>query len=127
MYCIIHSQNPVYYYKFRHALVRHIQPLCDIFRTLCNSCIFRILAYLKPKIYPEFCQGIFWHIQNDVYLLHIESPAIFRTLPYLGPQAYSGSCLYRQIQVYLIIIVLIPLTFFFQWRQFNDRSFKIAL
>ena len=26
--------------------------------------IFRILAYLEPKIYSELCQGILWHIQN---------------------------------------------------------------
>ena len=38
------------------------------------------LAYLKP--------------------CHIQNFAIFRILAYLGPEAYSGSCLYRYIQVY---------------------------
>ena len=33
---------------------------------ICNSCRFRILAYLKPKIYSELCQGIFCLIQNAV-------------------------------------------------------------
>ena len=28
--------------------------------------IFRILAYLRPKIYSELCQSIFWHIQSAV-------------------------------------------------------------
>ena len=44
-----------------HVLFGHIQPYCGIFRTLCNSCIFRILAYLELEIYrssrPEvFCK-----------------------------------------------------------------------
>ena len=57
MYCMIHSQNPVCYHKFRHALVRHIQPHCDIFRTLCNSCIFRTMPYSES-----------WDIQNLRYI-----------------------------------------------------------
>ena len=31
-----------------------------------NPATFRILAYLKPNIYSELCQGIFWHTQNIV-------------------------------------------------------------
>ena len=55
---IAHLENPVDYCKFRHihTLFRYIQPDCDIFRTLCNSCIFRIL-----EAYSESC--LFRHIQ----------------------------------------------------------------
>ena len=44
---------------FRHiqVLFRHIQPCCDIFRTLYNSCIFRNLSYSES-----------WHIQNLSYI-----------------------------------------------------------
>ena len=76
MYCTMHIQNPVYYREFRHiqACSRPIQTYCGIFRTLCNSFIFRTLPY------SEF--------------------AIFRILAYLGPEAYLESCLYRHIQAY---------------------------
>ena len=49
-----------------------IEAYCGIFCEHFQSpAIFRILAYLKPNIYLELCQGIFWHILN-----------ISRTLPY---------------------------------------------
>ena len=57
----------------------------DIFRTLSRH----ILAYLKHYVtlaYWEPC--------------HIQNLAIFRNLAYLGPEAYSESCLYRHIQAY---------------------------
>ena len=59
--------------------------------------IFRILAYLEPKIYSELCQGIFWHISDRFATLvysepcHIQNLIIFRILAYLGPEAYSGA------------------------------------
>ena len=45
--------------KFRHihVLFRHIQPNCDIFRTLCNFSIFRVLPYSES-----------YHIQNPRYI-----------------------------------------------------------
>ena len=91
-----------------HVLFRHIQPYCGIFRTLCNSCIFRTLSYSK-----------FQHIQNPRYIqncvkaysegcvmlaccepYHIQNFAIFRILAHVGPEAYSESCLYKHIQAY---------------------------
>ena len=59
MDCIRCTQNPVYYCKFRHiqAYSRPFQPYYGIFRTLCNSSIFRTLPYLKS-----------WHIQNQRYI-----------------------------------------------------------
>ena len=72
-----------------------------------NPAIFRILVYLRSKIYSELWQDIFWHIQNTVQRSHIENPAIFRTFPYpdrslayLRPNVYSESCLLRLIQAY---------------------------
>ena len=50
-------------FRHIHTLFRYIQPFCDIYRTLYNSCIFRTLSYLKPKIYSELCQVILWHIR----------------------------------------------------------------
>ena len=96
MYCMIHIQNPVCYCKFRHiqAYSRPIQTYsailwCGMFRTLCNSCIFRTLPYSESwhiknprQIYSELCRGIFWHIQNTVLRSHIENSSIFVALPY---------------------------------------------
>ena len=61
--------------------------------------IFTSLAYLKPEIYSELCQSIFWHIQNAIRY-HVQNFTIFRILAYLGPKAYSESCLFRHIQAY---------------------------
>ena len=126
MYCTRHIHNTAYYCKFRHfqpyctyyCKFRHFQPYCSIFRILCNSCIFRTLAYLEPKIYSEICQDIFWYIQNAMQRSHIENChiqnfTIFRILTYLGFEAYSETCLCTHIQAYLIMIVIITLTFFF--------------
>ena len=78
MYCMRHIQSPVYYRKFRHihVLFRNIQPYCGVFRTLCNSCIFKILVYLGPQIYSELYQvysGVFRTLCNA---------GILRTVPY---------------------------------------------
>ena len=105
-----------------HVLFRHIQPYCGTFRILRNSCIFRTLPHSKSQ-----------RIQNQIYIQnsvnaysgisttlcnerqHIVNPAIFRILVYLGPDAYSESCLYRHIQAYSKMIVIITLTFFFRF------------
>ena len=34
-----------------HVLFKHLQPYCGIFRTLCNSCIFRTLHIQIPDIF----------------------------------------------------------------------------
>ena len=88
-------------FRHIHILFRHIQPYCYIYRTLCNSCIFRTWPY------PES-----WHIQNPryiqnsikaysgIYIQTLCNARILRTLPYLGPEAYSESSLFRHIQAY---------------------------
>ena len=121
-YWVLDIKNPVYYRKFKHLdiftsyahIFSHIVAYLEPCVTLASSAIFRILAYLKPKIYLELCPGIFWHIRT------LCNARIFRTLPYLefchlfiiwaylGPEAYSESCLFRQFQAYLI-----TLAFFF--------------
>ena len=91
----------VYSDTFRHisVLFGHIQPYCDIFKTLCNSCIFRTLPYSES-----------WHIKNPRYTqnsvkaysgifrtlcnihifrtCHIQNFLIFRILASLGPEAH---------------------------------------
>ena len=44
-------------FRYIHVQFRHIKPYCGILRTLCNCFIFRIMAYLEPKIHSEFCQA----------------------------------------------------------------------
>ena len=64
-----------------------------IFRTLSRN----ILAY------SERCEMLaFW-----------EPFTIFRIFAYFGPELYSEPCLFRHIQAYSIMIVLIILAFFF--------------
>ena len=112
MCCMTHIQNPAFYRKFRHwCILRHIQPYCGIFRTLCNSCIFRTMPYSKS-----------WHIENEETFRTLSRHILsFRTLcnvhilrtlrysticciqnfgAYLGHNTYLESCLYRQIQEY---------------------------
>ena len=57
--------------KLIQALLRHIELYSDIFRTLCNPCIynntiFRILTHLQPEALPKVCQTckMIRHIQN---------------------------------------------------------------
>ena len=38
---------------------------------------------------------------------HIQKFAILRILAHVGPEVYSESCLYRNIQAYLIMIIII--------------------
>ena len=38
---------------------------------------------------------------------HIQKFAILRILAHVGPEVYSESCLYRHIQAYSIMIVII--------------------
>ena len=124
---MINIQNSVSYCKFRH-----IQAYCGIFRTLCNSCIFRTCHIQNSGIFRT--QDIFSTLSRHIleYSEHCVCNArIMRTLPhselchiqnlaYLGPEAYSNSGLYRHIKAYSIIIVLITLTFFF---YFNLHTF----
>ena len=95
MYCMIHIQNPVYYHKLRH-IQGYLRPIHTIFN--------HVVAYLEPCVtlrYSDHC-----HIQHpgilrtqDIYIfttvvcLHIENPAIFRTVlysKYCVLEAYSG-------------------------------------
>ena len=69
-----------------HALFRHIQPYCGIFRTLCNSCIFKTLSYSKS-----------WHIYNPRCIQNSFKTYfdIFKTLcntRILRPLLYSERC-----------------------------------
>ena len=114
----LHIQNRVYYWKFR-------QTYSGVF-TSYSDLSSHVVAYLEPCVtlaHSEPC-----HIQNSgkfrtqdifrtlsklilVYLercvtlaywkpYHTQSFAIFRSLTYLGPEAYSQSCLFRHIQAY---------------------------
>ena len=64
-----------------HVLLGHIQPFWGIFRNLCNSCIFRILAHLAPEIYPELCLAYSECFVKLEYWepCHIQNFGIFRT------------------------------------------------
>ena len=97
-----HIQN-VHYRKFRH-----IQPYSGIFRTLCNSCILKILTYLEPKN-PSLSRRILAYSERSLTLsccepCHLQKFVIFRILAYLGPETYPESCLFRHIQVYSDIL-----------------------
>ena len=88
----------------------------DIFRTLSRH----ILAY------PEHCVTLaYWKP------CHIQNFAMFRILAYLGPEAYSESYLliFRYIQAYSIMIVIITLTFFFHFNltYFSTKSKKTSV
>ena len=126
----MHIQNPVYYRKFRHiqAYLRPVQrysgKLWHIYNPLQllhiqNPAIFRMQAYLEPKIYANFCQGIFWHIQNA---------RILRTLPYSELGHIQDRVIFRilfiQAQIYSIMIVIITLTFFHFDHTFFSTKFK---
>ena len=65
---------------FRHnqAYLGIIQAYSGIFKTLCNTSIFRTVVYPEPEAYSEP-----WYIQN---------PRIFRTLAYSNSEAYSEPC-----------------------------------
>ena len=60
------------------VLLRHIEPYSNIFRTLCNTCIynraiFRILAYLEIEESSKVC----W---TNKMIKYIQSPGIVRTV-----------------------------------------------
>ena len=139
-------QNPGY-------IQNSVKVYFGVFRTLCKArilrtcniqsfAIFRILTYLRLKAYSETCQTSKMHgltklvkgynctsktfhlsclttLYSDLGL-YIKS-GILRTL------AYSESCLYisifRHMQTYSIIIVIITLTFFFHLHT-SQRNLK---
>ena len=87
------------------------------------------LAYSKPSSIQNYgifrTQGIFRTPSSHdlrysercltlVYWepFHIQNFAIFRIFSYLGRKSYSESCLYRHIQAYSIMVVIITLSFF---------------
>ena len=107
MYCIRHIQNPT---KFRtlslilnsdisrhiHFLFRHIKPYRGIFRTLCNSCIFRDLSYSGSRhtwnlkyvqnsvktysgIFRTLCNARTLRTLLYLELCHIQNFGIFQT------------------------------------------------
>ena len=51
-------------------------------------------------IFITLSRHIVTYSERCVTLHIVENPAIFRILAYLGPQAYSESCLYKHIQAY---------------------------
>ena len=94
LYIIVNSDI----FRHIHVLFRHVQSYYGILRTLCNSFIFRTLPYSES-----------WYRTQD----------IFRTC-WRAILAYSErcvtlaeSCLFRHIQSYSIMILVITLTFFF--------------
>ena len=74
---------------------RHIEPYSDIFRTLCNPCIynrliFRTLAPLRHLKKP---------VQHCKMIKHIQSPGIVRTIYSSNFQGYLG--IFRDTGAYL--------------------------
>ena len=62
-------------------------------------------TFIEPEIYSKLCQDILLYSPHCVMLAywepcHMQNFAIFRVLAYLGPEAYSESCLFRHIQPY---------------------------
>ena len=62
-YSAIFSHVQTYWRTYRRiqALLRHIEPYSNIFRTLCNPwiynrAIFRTLAHLEPELSSQTCQ-----------------------------------------------------------------------
>ena len=118
--CVLYES----YSKLCYCKFRHIQPYCGIFGTLCNSwysehCHIKNLAYSKPEIYSELLsRHILLYLECYIMLTywephHVQNFAILRILLFLGPVAYSETCLCRYIQAYSIMIVIIKLIFFF--------------
>ena len=127
-------------------LLRHIQPYCGMFRTLYNSYIFRTLSYLES-----------WHVQNlryihnsvkaycDIFRTLCNAGILLRTLPYsefwhiqdpkhIQNPVYIST--FRHIQTYLIVIVIIRLTFLHTFQRnlkrhmffdYNDFNFNARL
>ena len=80
----------------------------DVFKTLSTD----ILAYAERCV-----TFTYWELGL------IQDFSIFRSLAYLGLEAYSESCLFRHMQAY-IMIVTITLTFFFFtliWHTFQQN------
>ena len=123
MYYMKHIQNPVYWGKFSGVLASYSDIFSHIVayfkKPLCNSCIFRILAYLEP--------------------CHIQDPGIFRTLPYSEPELHQNPVylgIFRHIQcdsynnIGFLFFTLILYAFqrnlkrhifWLQWRYFDAR------
>ena len=82
---------------FIQALMRHTEQFLDLFRTLCNPCIynrtiFRTLAYLEIKASSKTCQicKMISHIQSSGIVTTVYS-SIFKDL-----QVYSEILLHIQ-------------------------------
>ena len=113
---------------FRHIHVqfRHIHPYCGIVRTLHNCFIFRILAYLEPKICSELCQARHILAYSDHILrtladsefCHIQNFGIFRSLgifTILFIYAHSGlftNDSYNQVIVHTVSFYSFNLKYF---------------
>ena len=96
-------------FRHIHILFTNIQPYCDIFRTLCNSCISRTLSYWKS------CPGIFRTQKYTQNSLKAYSD-IFRTLcndRILTTLSYSELGTFRHTQAFSIIIVNNNMNFLF--------------
>ena len=81
-------------FRHIHILFRHIQLNGGIFRTLCNSYIFRTLSRHFLAYSECFVTLTYWES------CHIQNFAMFKTLAYLEPKAYSESCLFRHYLTY---------------------------
>ena len=104
MNCMVNIQNSVIVNSviFRHIVAQKEDCVTPAYWKPChiqNSGIFRtqdIFRTLSRHIleYTERVTLAYW----ESY--HIQNFTIFRNLAYLGPQAYSESCLFRLIQAY---------------------------
>ena len=95
-------------FRHIHVLFRHIQPYCGIFKTMCNSCIFKTLPYseswhiLDPKYIQSSVKaysGIFSRLCNP----HILENLLYSELCHIQNfgneklEVHSESCLFRHI------------------------------
>ena len=82
----------------------------DLFRTLPRH----ILAYSKRCVTLACWEPC-----------HIPNFPILRILACLGPKEYSEPCVFRHIQAYSIMIVIITLTFIFHFKlTYFSKTFK---
>ena len=84
------------------AIFWHIQNLCNFCQNTGKFSIRDIFRTLSRYIlaYPERCLR---YAYREPY--QIQNFTMFRILEYLGLKAYSESCLFRQIQAYLGILI----------------------
>ena len=117
MYCMVHIQNLVIIVNsdiFRH-IVTYLEPYVTL--ACSEPCYIENPGICRTKdIFKTLLRHILAYSACYVMLAYCEH--IFRILTYLGPEVYSESCLFRHLQAYSIMIVIITLTLFFSFKSY---------